>query len=283
VAGHSVGEVAAAWAAGALTLEDAVEVIYHRSRLQETTKGKRGMTAVGLSEKAAVQVLIELGLWPTLTIAGINSSHGVNIAGSSALLTQLEAALTDRKIFQKRLGIDYAFHSQAMNAIETHVKQALAEVQPRKNRLPFYSAVTGNLLNGQELNGEYWWNNIRKPVLFEQATRNIIADGTNIFIEVGPHPVLRSYINSCLKDTKTEGRIFATATQGNNSSKRVRRACSQATIAGAGIDWEDVFLSPGQFLQLPNYPWQREHHGPPPRKSSLSLTTCSRRLRMIFL
>ncbi len=271
VAGHSVGEITAAWASGALTLADAVEVISHRSRLQGTTKGQGGMTAVGLSEKAAVQLLIDLGLWPTLTIAGINSPRGVTIAGSAALLTQLEAALADRKIYQKRLDIDYAFHNQAMDEIEARVKQTLAKVQPRKALLPFYSAVTGNLVDGLELNAEYWWNNIRKPVLFKRAINNILADGTNIFLEVGPHPVLRSYINACLKEKKTEGRIFATATKGNNSAERVRRACSQATIAGATIDWKDVFPSPGQFLQLPNYPWLRERHWHPATSESVSV------------
>ena len=92
VAGHSVGEVAAAWASGSLTLEAAVEVIYHRSRLQGTTKGKGAMTAIGLGQEAAMNLLIELGLLPSLTIAGINSSRGVTIAGNSALLTQLEAS-----------------------------------------------------------------------------------------------------------------------------------------------------------------------------------------------
>jgi acyl transferase domain-containing protein/NADPH:quinone reductase-like Zn-dependent oxidoreductase/acyl carrier protein len=271
VAGHSVGEVAAAWASGALTLEAAVEVIYHRSRLQGTTKGKGAMTAVGLGEKAAVNLLIELGFCPTLTIAGVNSSRGVTIAGSSELLTQLEATLTDRKIFQKRLDIDYAFHSLAMNEIETSVRQALAKIQPRKSLIPFYSTVTGNLLDGRELNAEYWWNNIRKPVLFEQATNNILAGGTNIFIEVGPHPVLRSYINTCLKDQEITGRIVTTATNGNNSPGRVWKACSQAMIAGANIDWNQVFTSPGQFLQLPNYPWQRERHWHPVTPESVSV------------
>ena len=271
VAGHSVGEVAAAWASGSLTLEAAVEVIYHRSRLQGTTKGKGSMTAIGLGEDAALNLLVELGLWPTLTIAGVNSSRGVTIAGSSALLTQLEAILANRKIFQKRLDIDYAFHSLAMDEIEVGVKTALAKVQPRKSLIPFYSTVTGTLLDGRELNAEYWWDNIRKPVLFEQATKNILADGANIFIEVGPNPVLRSYINTCLKDNEITGRIIPTATNGNNSPERVWRACSQALIAGANIDWKHVFATPSRFFRLPNYPWQRERHWHPVTPESVSV------------
>ncbi len=90
VAGHSVGEVAAAWASGALTLEAAVEVIYHRSRLQGRTKGKGAMTAIGIGHEAALDMIAESGLSSALTIAGINSSRGVTIAGSPSSLAQLE-------------------------------------------------------------------------------------------------------------------------------------------------------------------------------------------------
>jgi len=271
VAGHSVGEIAAAWASGALTLEDAVEVIYHRSRLQGTTKGSGAMTAIGLSHKAVQKLLIKLDLTSKLTIAGINSSRGVTIVGSPDSLTKLENSLAKSKIFQKRLDIDYAFHSRAMDEIEASVREALAKIKPRKSLIPFYSTVTGNLLDGRELNAEYWWNNIRKPVLFEQAINNIIADGINIFLEVGPHPVLRSYINTCLKDKGTEGRIIPTATEDNNSPQRVWRAYSQAVLSGASIVWKQSFPSPGGFIQLPNYPWQRERHWHPVTPESQGL------------
>jgi len=271
VAGHSVGEIAAAWASGSLTLEDAVTLIYQRSRLQGTTKGQGAMTAIGLGYDAALEVLLELGLSPSLTIAGINSSRGVTIAGSPDLLTQLETTLTKRKIFQKRLDIDYAFHSLAMDPIEVSVRQALAGIRPRRSHIPFFSTVTGNLLDGRELNAEYWWNNIRKPVLFEQAVKGIIEQGTNIFIEVGPRPVLHSYINTCLKDEKTEGRIIATATNGENSPERVWRAYSQTILFGAAFDWNQVFSSPGKFMQLPNYSWQRMRHWHPVTSESIGL------------
>ncbi len=147
-----------------------------------------------------------------------------------------------------------------MVEIEMSVKNALAALHPNRSLVPFYSSVTGKLLEGENLNAEYWWNNIRKPVLFEQATKSILANGTNIFIEIGPHAVLRSYINTCMKDVGIEGRIITTATQGKNSPRRIWKAHSQALIAGAKIDWQHIFTSPGEFIQLPNYSWQRERH-----------------------
>lgn len=271
VAGHSVGEVAAAWASGALTLKDAVAVIYHRSLLQGTTKGKGEMTAVGLGQQAIKSLLEELGLASALAIAGINSSSGVTIAGSPEFLTRLETALNERDIFNKRLTIDYAFHSPVMDEIEIAIRQTLAKLQPRKTLLPFYSTVTGNLLDGTELDAEYWWHNIRKPVLFEQAVKNILNGGDNIFIEIGPHAVLRSYINDSVKDLAIDSRIIPTLARGDDDPQRVWAACCQAVIAGAKVDWQHFFPSPGAFIQLPNYPWQRERHWHPITPETMGL------------
>lgn len=271
VTGHSVGEVAAAWASGALTLEAAVEVIYQRSRLQGTTKGKGEMTAVGLGHAAAESILAELALVPGLVIAGMNSSRGVTIAGNPALLTQLEAVLTQRGVFNRRLTLDYAFHSPAMDEIEAGVRTTLAGLQPGATLVPFYSTVTGDLLDGSALDAEYWWHNIRQPVLFDQAIQKIVAGGTNVFVEVGPHAVLRSYINDCLKDQAAEGRVIATIARGDDSPQRVWGASSQVLITGADVDWPLLFPQVGDFAQLPHYPWQREPHWHPVTAQSLGL------------
>ncbi|WP_262965783.1 type I polyketide synthase [Methylobacter psychrophilus] len=271
VTGHSVGEVAAAWASGALSLEAAVAVIYHRSELQGMTKGKGAMTAVALSHEATQQLLDELNLASTLTIAGINSSRGVTIAGSPQRLGCLESALNERNIFNRRLDLDYAFHSPIMDEIESGIKQTLAELHVQETLTPFYSTVTGALLNGTELNATYWWHNIRKPVLFEQAIKSILSNDINIFIEIGPHAVLRSYINDCVKDLETESRILSTINRNNDNPELVWKTGSQALIAGINFDWSPVFSTPGQFIQLPNYPWQRERHWHPVTPESIGL------------
>jgi len=271
VAGHSVGEVAAAWASGALTLDAAVAVIYHRSRLQGMTKGQGEMTAVGLGQEAAQHLLDELALAPSLVIAGINSACGVTVAGSPKLLSRFESALNDRAVFNKRLDLDYAFHSPAMDEIEPDVRQALAELQPGETLTPFYSTVTGTLQDGTTLNAQYWWHNIRKPVLFKQAVNRIVDGGINIFIEIGPHAVLRSYIHDCLKEAPTEGLIIPTVTRGDDAPQRVWAAGNQAVISGASIDWQQMFSWPAPFVLLPNYPWQRERHWHPVTPESIGL------------
>jgi phthiocerol/phenolphthiocerol synthesis type-I polyketide synthase C len=260
VAGHSVGEVAAAWASGALTLEDAVTVIYQRSQFQGTTKGSGQMTAVGLGYESISILLRELNLHSKLTIAGINSHKGVTIAGCPNLLTQLESALTNRNIFNKRLELDYAFHSPFMDEIENGIRQTLSNIKPIKTNIPFYSSVTGKLLDGPKLNAEYWWHNIRKTVLFDKSISSIIRKKINIFIEVSPHTVLSGYLKDAIQVTGIEARIFSTITRKNDAPEQINKTSAKTLIAGAIADWNTILPSPGRFIKLPNYPWQRQPH-----------------------
>jgi len=260
VAGHSVGEIAAAWASGALSLEQAVRVIYHRSRLQGTTKGKGRMTAVGLGEQAARQLLEELGLSGILHVTGINSSQSVTVAGEVSGLDQLEVAMAERGFRHTRLDLDYAFHSPAMDPIHADIVSALADLRTGQNRIPFHSSVTGGRLEATALGADYWWRNIRDPVLFEKVIKNIRAQGVNVFVEIGPHAVLRGYINNCLIDEGIHGRVIPTVQRDDGNPGRIWSAACQAAIAGSPVDWKAQFPYRGRFVRLPNYPWQRERY-----------------------
>ncbi|HND55509.1 MAG TPA: acyltransferase domain-containing protein, partial [Pirellulaceae bacterium] len=174
VVGHSVGEVAAAWAAGALSLSDAVQVIYQRSRLQETTRGCGRMTALALGPQAAEALLAELGVGERVVVAGINSPGAVTIAGEGDSLAVVEAELVVRHVRHKRLDLDYAFHSSAMDGIAADIRGALTTLQLRSTKVPFCSTVSGTLMPGERLDAEYWWHNIRRPVLFASAINAIV-------------------------------------------------------------------------------------------------------------
>lgn len=260
VAGHSVGEVAAAWTAGVLDLASAVKVIYHRSRLQGTTKGRGQMTVVGLGANEIHELLCSLGLEQVVALAGVNSYRGSTLAGDPPALAVAEAELTRQGLFYRRLDLDYAFHSPAMDSIEAGISAALADVIPSQGAIPFYSTVTGQKIDGTALNAAYWWHNIRKPVLFQSAIMDMQSSGINIFLEVGPHAVLRSYLNDCLKESGHQGRVIGTLKRDDNDPQRIWESCSQAMIAGAPVDWATLFPNLSPFLPLPNYPWQRERY-----------------------
>ncbi len=263
VAGHSAGEIAAAWASGALGLDAAVQVIYHRSQLQGTTKGAGQMAAVGLGRQEVLALLEEAGLATELTFAGSNSSRGGIVAGPAVALDRLESLLAERAIFHRRLAIDYAFHSPAMDPIEAPLLAALANLPLAPSRVPFYSGVNGGRMEGTDLDAGHWWRNIREPVEFDRAIGRIIADGSNVFIEIGPNAILRSYLNDCLKDADTQGRVIATGLRGQDDPHLVRNAAAQSIVAGTPVDWKWFFPQRGNFVDLPHYPWQRERYWHP--------------------
>jgi NADPH:quinone reductase-like Zn-dependent oxidoreductase/acyl carrier protein len=126
-----------------------------------------------------------------------------------------------------------------------------------------YSTVTGSIIEGSQLTAGYWWHNIRRPVLFQQAIQGMLSAGINVLVEVGPHAVLRSYLNDCIKESGREGRVIATFKRGDDDPQRVREICDQAVIAGIPVDWGGCFPQACQYHPLPNYPWQRERYWHP--------------------
>jgi phthiocerol/phenolphthiocerol synthesis type-I polyketide synthase C len=268
VSGHSVGEIAAAWASGALTLEQAVQVIFHRSKLQGTTQGSGQMTAVAMGGEQATNLLHELALEKTVSIAGVNSARGVTLAGDVFSLDLCESALARRKIAYKRLDLDYAFHSPAMDPIESGLYKALSTFAPHESKLPFVSTVTGDQLSGSLLGAYYWWQNIRNPVLFESAVNSLYDQGCRLFVEIGPSAVLRGYINETVKGKQVPARVLTTLARGDDGPEKIWMTVARAMIAGAPVDLQKSFPQRGKFVPLPTYPWQRERFWQPETSES---------------
>ncbi len=260
VYGHSVGEVAAAWACGALDLATATQVIYQRSRLQALTRGSGEMSAVGLSGTQTAGLLRELGLQAELCVAGENSHRGATVAGSPQALARLEQALNERQIFVRRLDLAYAFHSPAMDPIREELVAVLQGIEPQPSKIPFFSTVTGELLAGEHLDAEYWWKNIRFPVLFQGASEALVEQGFNSFVEVGPHPILRGYVSDALAGREREGRVVPTLLRNDDLPERINQATQQLLVAGTPLDWDCLFPCVGNFVELPGYAFQREHY-----------------------
>lgn len=283
VVGHSVGEVAAAWTAGLLDLPTAVKVIFHRSRLQETTKGLGKMTAVALDAQAVLALLVEHGLDHVVSIAGDNSARGVTLAANEQDLAALEEILATRRIGYKRLELDYAFHSPQMDLIKAPLLEALA-VMPKaqsntaRKRVPFYSVVTGTRLNDSTsgsimLDAQYWWDNIRKPVLFKSAIESALQDEFNIFVEIGPHPILQNYLRDAAETFNKQGQrnnhaemavITPTLSRQHSDQSALQHTAARCAVAGCKLDWSEQFSESPPYslrsLELPNYPWQKERH-----------------------
>lgn len=259
VFGHSVGEVAAAWAAGSLSLEDAVKVIYYRSFYQGKTRGLGEMSAVAMSAEDIAPWLARPE-FDQVCLAGVNSPKGITLAGEREQLAALEAQLSDQAIFAKRLPLDYAFHSPAMDAVQAGVIEALADITPRQTEIPYYSTVTGNISQGTELGATYWWNNIREPVLFDHAAMALIEQGYNVFVEVGAHPILRRYLNESLRQQERTGLVIGTLERHKPGLEKLQQSVSQLLLSGLTLDVRHLFPVEGQHVLLPRYSWQRTHH-----------------------
>ena len=260
VCGHSVGEVAAAWASGALTLEAAVRVIYERSVHQASTRGIGCMAVVELPEAQMTGLLGSLGLTDHLVVAAINSSNGVTVAGEEAAMSRLGAALARRRIGFKRLALDYAFHSAAMDPIREGLIQSLCHLSSESSQIPLYSTVTGILEEGTGLNADYWWRNVREPVRFDAAIRAMLSAGINTFVEIGPRPVLTSYLNDIGKTTGVASFAVGCLTTSESGGQRIRSVSQQLELSGALRDPTRLFPVPGQCVDLPSYAWQRERY-----------------------
>ena len=186
-------------------LEQAVAVIAARSS-HRGRRGTGGMTAVGLGEAAAVSLLEDAGLDDKLTVAGINSPRGVTLAGSIEDLQAFELRLTEREVFQRRLKLDYAFHSPAMRPdcrsdTEGSARSATACLDnsflfSRCRQSACRRAAGCGLLVAQRA----------QPVRFQQAINAMIVAGHNCFIEIGPNAILRNYVSDCLRDQSVEVR-----------------------------------------------------------------------------
>jgi len=260
--GHSVGEIAAAWASGALTLAEAVRVIRIRSGAQGLTRGSGKMAAVGIGEADAQELITRLGLADTVELAGTNSPEAVTLAGSLQGLEAIGAALAANGSFFQLLDLDYAFHSSRMDAIEPVVRTGLADLAPREGTKRYVSTVTGDTLSGTALDAAYWWRNIREPVRFGQAIAHLADTGVRMFIEIAPHSILRHYVKQTLASLNVAGAVVPTLKRHHDSAQMLAHSMLSAVAHGARVDLDRFVPATAQRSDaaLPTYPWQREHH-----------------------
>ncbi|MEZ6138519.1 MAG: SDR family NAD(P)-dependent oxidoreductase [Pirellulaceae bacterium] len=255
--GHSVGELTAAYAAGVLTLDDVVQVCYHRSQQQARAKGIGSMLAVGISLETAQAMVAETD--GRVSIAAINGATNITLAGDTEELERIAVELTEQNIFNRRLEVEVAYHSPTMDPLMEPLRQALVNIEPQLPAIPLYSTVTGARVTDIAYGANYWPQNIRQPVEFVDAIKSIIADGFSHFIEVGPHPVLATSIKECVQNSGKECRNFFTLRRKSAEAPLLDRLFLEFYAQGGEIQWEKR-VTHGRIIDLPNYPWQRELH-----------------------
>lgn len=272
--GHSVGEIAAAWAAGALSLEQAIRVICARSKAQAQTRGTGRMAALGMGPEAAQDIIAQLRL--DVEVAGINSPNGITLSGSLDDLQRIQQVVEPQGTFFRLLDLDYAFHSRQMDPIKGQLDQWLdGLVAGPATSVTFISTVTGDVLPGAALGAGYWWRNVREPVRFAQAVDKAAELGCRVFIEIGPHAILQRYISDTLAAAGIKGRVLPTLRRGDDGWQRLEEAALRAHLLADGAGPAAPSRMRGRHVPLPTYPWQRQRHWHP--STSESARTFERR------
>jgi Polyketide synthase modules and related proteins len=259
IVGHSVGETAAAYISGALTLKDAAKVVFHRSRLQQTTKGSGGMLAVGLNHSQALDIIDSVA--DKVSIAAINGPTAITLAGDTDTLTGIAKQLEDQKIFQKFLRVEVPYHSPAMEHLKEEFLAAVADIKPRETHTKLYSTVTGKLIDGRDQTPEYWWLNLRAPVYFSDAIEKIASEEkSQLFLEVGPHPVLGGSISQQLTEKQLTGVVIPTLRRHEDEVFLVNKSVNELYVNGYPLNWKCLQPAVDKSVSLPLYPWQRNEY-----------------------
>ena len=266
VVGHSSGEVAAAYASGALTLPDAVHLIYVRSQLQQHTAGSGRMLAIGSDQKGVEQVLDDLqityksknGQQPHVEFACFNSPASVVICGLESVLNQMITALDERNLQNHLLPGNIAFHSSAMDAIRDDVKSGLSFLDHCEFDcdVPFVSSVSG--LVTDRLDSDYWWSNIRQPVRFADAINTIKTERpVDAFLEISPNHALQGMIAQCVDGLNPKPATISTLRRDADECIAFNETLGALYRIGIDLDFETQFPHVKPIAhQIPGHPME---------------------------
>lgn len=258
VIGHSVGEIAAAYAAGGLSLVDGARVAFHRGRTMDRATSRGAMIAAGLSE-AEARPWIERHPG-RVDIAAINSPRALTLSGDPAAVAAIAAGLDAHGVFNRKLRVEYAFHSAQMDPVESDLRAALAGLEPaRASAARLVSTVTGAWASGDEWDVGYWWKNLRQSVRFADGMKVLLSEGIEVFLEVGPHPALAAPMAECARQAGKPVVVLGSLRREHPEREGLLRTLAAMQVQGQPVCWEAV-NPPGGAVAFPLYPWKRERH-----------------------
>ncbi|MCA1227779.1 type I polyketide synthase [Saccharopolyspora sp. 6M] len=260
VIGHSQGEIAAACAAGALSLPDAARVVALRSKALLALAGQGGMVSLAVSAERATELLEP---WAgRVSLAVVNGPSSVVVSGEPGALEELLAECGGREVRARKVNVDYASHGPHVEQVRAELAEALAPITPRPAAIPFYSTVTGQRLDTTGLDAGYWFANLRRTVRMAEATRALLADGRRAFVEISPHPVLAAAVEETIEDACPDPAVvLGTLRRDDGGPHRFLRSLAEAHAHGVEVDWTRTLTgAPARAVPLPTYPFQHRQY-----------------------
>ncbi|MEU9560371.1 type I polyketide synthase [Streptomyces fumanus] len=270
VVGHSQGEIAAAYVAGALTLEDAARIVVLRSALfAEELVGKGAVASVAASAETVEK---RLAAWDgQLAVAGRNGPAAVAVAGTEEALAEFVAGCEADGLRARVVGSTVASHCAQVDPLRDRILAMFADIRPRRSAVPFYSTVTGGAFDTTGLDAEYWFSNARRPVDFEAAVRELLADGFGFFVESSAHPVLVTALQHLFEDAGAEAVAVGSLRRGEGGAPRMLASLAEGHVGGLPVDWSAVLAGAADpagaperptvtVADLPTYAFQHRHY-----------------------
>ncbi|MFL6124178.1 acyltransferase domain-containing protein, partial [Actinophytocola sp.] len=260
VVGHSQGEIAAAYVAGALSLADAARVVALRSQaIAAKLSGRGGMASVALSEVDAVARLVP---WAgRVEVAAVNGPSSVVVAGDAEALDEVLDALSADGVRVRRVAVDYASHTRHVEDIEDTLVEALAGIAAQAPEIPFLSTVTGEWIRDAcVLDGAYWYRNLRHQVRFGPAVAALLDGGHRVFVEVSAHPVLVQPITEIVDTTDADAVVTGSLRREDGGPRRLLTSMAELFVRGVALDWAALLPPVPRRVDLPTYAFDHQHY-----------------------
>jgi NADPH:quinone reductase-like Zn-dependent oxidoreductase/malonyl CoA-acyl carrier protein transacylase len=277
VAGHSSGEIGAAYAAGILPLESCMAISYHRGMavidFRKNHPGLKGsMMAVGCTAEEIDPLIAQLGTG-NAKIACFNSPTSLTISGDRVAIDELQNLMEEKQIFNRKLQVDVAYHSHHMNLAAKYYRKTLQSLDhPKLTSVKFHSSLLGHVVDGSQLDPSYWVDNLTQSVRFSEALTSMCAPtdshktGVNMIVEIGPHSALAGPVKQILKACGPDALKISYASVLVRNRDAVETALELAAsffLKGTALDLGAINLpipgkQPTLLVDMPRYPWNHK-------------------------
>ncbi|WP_433200629.1 type I polyketide synthase [Nocardia sp. CA-107356] len=260
LAGHSVGELAAAYIAGLWSLPDACRLVAARGRLMGQLPEGGAMLAIAASEREVSDALVDDK--HRVSIAAVNSPAAVVVSGDEDAVAALEQWFADRGRKTSRLTVSHAFHSHRMDPMLAEFESVARDVTYHRPQIPLVSNLSGRIAGDEVLEPAYWVQQVRASVQFARGVDTLVASGVRRFLEIGPDAVLTAMTRQCLpEDIESQSTVVAGARRGRAEVEQLVNCLAHAYTVGVDVDWRVFFAARSvSRVSLPTYAFQRRRY-----------------------